>query len=475
MQINLTDNTRYYVNTSSSEVYDYKYKRSSYYYQNGDTKKYIKDSIYSALKRLPFNPIHTDNLDGVNFINKKENGDNLVLEIVNKNGEVYLQTENMVGEFHFKAGKSLISINIGLRFDKSDDNRFFEYLLNYAGAIYPHKVSFGTNNSTKKKSNDISKILLSNLFTHSISKAFVMGLPTIYQEINETDYNLRGKIDINKMISQELPFKGKSPYVRNERLVVSSIAIMLLKAIDKIQNKVATNFPNLSHIKSAIKQLNIPSVINTQIIKEAMNHKVLNHPSFNEYRNTLYLANLILKGFNTPKIDDINGVFYGYLVDISKIWENFLVKFIQQNIGDEWTILVEPELRLFQKEKAPLFLNRPKNVMLPDIVILHENEKRIMVFDAKFKSSQYFSREDYYKTATYITYYKNKGFEVVLSGQIYPDKQLSEINKNIGFLDSDIDFRFFGINLCKEVIPYKILDRKKECKFINILQDIVGD
>lgn len=441
-QIKLTDNTRYYL--------EYKDVIKEY------GKKYLKDDDFKILEKLP-NPLTTSNLEGVEVISQKnsDENENLIFKIVTKNGEKYLQTGNMIGEFYYKQTESTIhTITIGLRFDKDGSTNILEYLLNYANAIYPNRVDFSTKDQdNKKKSNNIVKILLSNLFTHSLSKAFVMGLPTEYRDILENDYNVRGRIDLNRLISQELPFKGKTPSVRHERVIVNSIAIVLLKAINIIQNQVDVDFPNLSKVKSTLKQSNISNIISVNHIREALSHRVLQHPSFYEYKNTMYLATLILKGFKTPKIAEMRGLYYGYLVDISKIWENYLVKLIGQHINAPWEVESEPELKLF--ETRPDFLNSYANVMRPDIVVKNEAQKKIMVFDAKFKQSQYFNREDYYKTASYVSYYQNHGWTVILSGQIYPDTNLEKINENIGFLDSKVDFRFFGIDLTSiDVLDY---------------------
>ncbi len=453
MKIKLRDNRRYYLN------------------QFDDGKRYIiTEKEFKILSSLP-NPLTTNNLDGVEFIEQYQDRENetLILKKVTKNGETYLQTGNMIGEFFFKETTSKVhQISIGLRFEEGSSNNLLEYLLNYANAIYPDKVEFGTKAEKKSKSNSIVKILLSNMFSHSLSKAHVMGLPTMYQEIYEKDYNIRGRIDINRFISQELPFKGKTPYIRNERLIIESIGAILLKAIDIIQYSVNNTFPNLSQIKGSIRQSRVGNSINNRVIKEALNHSILKHPSFYEYRNTLYLANLIIKGFKAPKPTEMKGVFYGYLVDISKIWENFLIKLLEKNISSEWEIFPEPPLKLF-KNKPNIF--ELTNIMFPDIVLINETKKKVMVFDAKFKSSQWFNREDFYKTATYITHYQKQGYKVVLGGQIYPDTNSDKINENIGFLDSDSDFRFFGIDLKK-------INNSKDLKslgneFIKIINDIV--
>ncbi len=448
MEIKLKDNRRYYLNLSEDD----------------NTRHIISKKAFKILEKLP-NPLTTSNLEGVEFIEQKQDREfeTLILKRVTKNGETYLQTGNMVGEFYFKVTEKIMhKISIGLRFENGDSNDLLEYLLNYANALYPDKVDFGTIDEKKSTTNSIIKILLSNMFTHSISKAHIMGLPTMYQEIYEKDYNIRGRIDINRLISEELPFKGKTPYVKNEHVVVQSIGAVLLKAIDIIQANVNNTLPNLSQIKGSIRQAGVSRTINNNIIKEALNHKILNHPSFYEYKNTLYLASLIIKGFKKQNPADMHSIFYGYLVDISKIWENFLIKLLERNISDKWKILPEPPLKLFK--------NRPDNsnfanIMYPDIVLLNEEEKKVMVFDAKFKSSTWFNREDFYKTATYISYYQNQGYGVVLSGQIYPDKDNKKINENLGFLGSDADFRLFGIKVDEIKVSVK------ENNFISLIKE----
>lgn len=435
MNISLTDNTRYFLESDDNS-----------------SDKTLPEDIFDLLNNLP-NPLTTNNLDGVEYIEKKPNQRNinnetLVFKIVKKNNTTYLQTGNMVGEFFYKQNIGhLHKITIKLRFDKSEDNtnnHLLEYLLNYADAIYPDKVQLGIQNNNNSNSNSIIELLLSNLFSHSLLKASVMGLPSIYQEKHENNYNMRGRIDTHRLISQELPFKGKTPSISNERSVIKSIGSVLLRAIEIIQNNKKNSFSFLSPIKSNIQQSGINNIINKNILNDALSHKVLNHPSFSEYRNTLYLANLIIKGFKSPKPSSINGLFYGFLVDISKIWENFLVKLIKQNISDDWEIYTEPQLTLFIDQPNAFGF---ANVMYPDIIIKHIKEQKIMVFDAKFKSSLWFNREDFYKTATYVSYYQNNNYNVVLCGQIYPDNKLDKINSNIGFLGSDVDFRFFGINM----------------------------
>jgi 5-methylcytosine-specific restriction endonuclease McrBC regulatory subunit McrC len=430
----------------------------------------------SILEKLPANPLTTKDLESVEFLKNTEDreSETFILKIETINGKKVLQTGNMIGEFYFKTYKTkdkiavLHKISIGLRFDKDSSNDLLEYLLNYTNALYPNEIKFGNSNKKPKtRSNSIVELLLSNLFVYSISKANVMGLPKVYVEMEEKDYSVRGRINLQHLISQEIPFKGKTPYIRNVRVVVTSIGSVLLKTITIVLSKIKS-FSTLIEIRNDLLLENITSHLSVKILHEALNHQVLKHPAFLEYKNTLYLASLILKGFKKPEPDQVEGLFYGYLVDTSKLWENFIVRLLEQHISDEWKIMQEPKLKLFKNRPDNIF--GLSNYMLPDIVMINEDKKQIMIFDAKFKNSKWFNREDFYKTTTYISYYQNhnNNYKVITSGQIYPDKNLNDINQNLGFLDSDTDFRLFGIDIVNEVI-----NKNSKIQFIDIIKEII--
>ena len=453
MLINLVDNRRYYLENEVNKDNENIFKISSLH--------------FNILKNLP-NPLTTDSLDGVEFLEQKnDESETLVLKIVTNNNETYIQTGNMIGNFYFKAHQKIHQINIGLRFDDNDNNTILEYLINYANTIYPKKIDLNTAQQNNKKSNNITWIILAKMFSNSLSKAYVMGLPTYYESFERSDYNVQGNIDINRLIAKELPFKGITPYLINERVIEKNIGSILLKAINMVEYKVRS-FTILSQIKTTLKQSNIKPIVTDITLQKALNSRVLRNISYSEYNNSLKLALMIIQGFKIPNFKNSNDIFYGYLTNISKIWENYLVKLLAINFSDEWDIEVEPELKLFKYKPN---LHKLKNVMYPDIVLKHKRDKKVIIFDAKFKNSQWFNREDFYKTATYISFYQNQEdkYRVVLSGQIYPDKDADRINKNLGFLNSGIDFRILGIDLMNEMIE------KKESDFINEIQKVTNE
>jgi len=445
--INLVDNRRYFIDGCES-------------------KKYTQPKLtFDKLVKFTNSVSNKLNNKNFEFLNTPKD-ESFILKVGYEGYNQYIQTGNMIGQFYFKeTEKRLCEVNIGLRFDSENSSDILEFLLDYSDSLYTKSIDLNSESKNNSNSNKVVETILIKMFSNSISRAIIMGLPTVYQEELENSYNFRGRVDINQLLAKETPFKGRVPHIKNEKVVVRSISSVILKAIDMIYFKTINNckakhknkkqqkenqnelskISSLLQIKNHIKQSIKPIVINKQVINDALHHKILNHPSFYEYKNTLKLASWILEGFQEPRIDHLKGESFGYLCDVSKLWENFLVKLIEQNISDEWNVEVEPELKLFGKQ--PGFKNSYSNKMLPDIILKNEAKKEVMVFDAKFKSSTWFNRDDFYKTVSYISYYQKNGYEVVLSGQIYPDIGLAEINNNIGLFDTKTDFRFFGINL----------------------------
>jgi len=446
-----------------------------------DNSRYVIDGDISGFKKIKIeyfkklvkylksinNILTTKDSQYIQILNQhrgQEDKDNFILryyqEKVDGKYVDCIQTGNFIGKLYLLDGKQPLEVDIGIRFEKEGATGVLEFLLDYTHSLYAKSIDFNYKKNTKK-TNDIVKMLLSKLFLQSLSKAFVMGLPKVYKKIYDTNYSPKGKIDLVNLIAKELPFKGKTPHIKNEKVVVESIAILLLKSIDillhdvysiskgkkeeKLSKPYQKEISALSKIKSEIKQSINQKYLDKSTIRKALTHQVLKHPIYSEYKKTLFYANLILNGFKEPNISDTTGQVYGYVTDVSVLWENFLVKLLEQNIDDKWEVKAEPKLKLFKE--IPSFKNNYNNSMFPDIVLKHKTEKKVMVFDAKFKRTQRFNREDFYKTATYISYYQSRGYEIVLCGQIYPDIELEQINKNLYYFESEIDFRFFGLKL----------------------------
>ena len=54
---------------------------------------------------------------------------------------------------------------------------------------------------------DISKYIIYYMFVQNLEKAFLLGLPKGYKSIDHHEMKLKGKIDINRFIKYDIPFK----------------------------------------------------------------------------------------------------------------------------------------------------------------------------------------------------------------------------------------------------------------------------
>ncbi|GAB6044734.1 hypothetical protein JCM11957_03320 [Caminibacter profundus] len=263
---------------------------------NENSKHDLDNKKFKKLKKLleEFHGVLTlNNLQGVEYYpqSKTDKDNENILTLKYENGKEYIYTHNMVGEIYYK---DELKISIGLRFE--NEYSVLEYLLDVADSFYLNESILNYNpKSTIKKTNTLSEFILFKMFINSLKQAVIFGFPFSYSTYQEKDYNIKGSIDIKKLYSQEIPFKGKTPYIKNERIIVTSIALVLLNVINYIILNKNYKDPTLSKIKNDLMQYNLNIPLNKRIIQKALNHNILNNPLYSEYKQTLYLAKLILE------------------------------------------------------------------------------------------------------------------------------------------------------------------------------------
>jgi 5-methylcytosine-specific restriction endonuclease McrBC regulatory subunit McrC len=111
---------------------------------------------------------------------------------------------------------------------------------------------------------------------------------------------------------------------------------------------------------------------------------------------------------------------FGFVIDVSKLFELYLIKLLRLHFSNEWEVIHEDPLPVYNH----LFYSRN---MFPDIVMKKDN--KVMVFDAKYKRMKFrgtkdgiwdLDRNDFFQIHTYISYYKNDGYDVIAGGLLYP-------------------------------------------------------
>ena len=141
---------------------------------------------------------------------------------------------------------------------------------------------------------------------------------------------------------------------------------------------------------------------------------------FAHFRQTLEYAEIILKDLDLKSQKEAKHETYGYLFDISQLFEIYLEKLLAQGLND-WKVYSQEKIKLYQER----FYGRN---IYPDIVL--KNNEKVIVLDAKFKkmtmNSQDLDRSDFYQIHTYMQYY---GENLLFGGLIYP---LSVCHEGVG-------------------------------------------
>ena len=432
---------------------------------------YFKYSAQSDIK---------DNLN-ITFKDYKKNKNNLVIDknrdkrdddIVislqsykNNDGQLYnVAVGNFVGKFIYNN----VEINIKSRFS----DIFLTRMLNFANDIFLDDVSVLGKES--KKDLDYSKFIIYYMFIQKLEKAFLLGLPKSYVNVNHHEMKVKGKIDINRFIKYDIPFKGKISSTSREQKEIQEIIDVLYKAITIIEkNKFDTK--NISHIKTHLKQHKSSRYVSNQTISKALKSKALQNPIFAPYKKVLEYAKLIIDANNLEEKKDGNKETFGFLVNVAELFEIYLVKLLRLKIPD-WEVIHEEQLDVYQNN----FFRRN---MYPDIVMKKGN--KVMVFDAKYKRMKFgernnygagdLDRNDFFQINTYMTYYdKQDDLEVIAGGLLYPmegDFIQNKSHSDNWFGDGKTRFIVDGIDLSKGDLTMKDI-LKSEYNFIERIRNL---
>ena len=381
------------------------------------------------------------NSNNILVFDDKKDDDNIILSIQQINNYHNIEVGNYIGKFKFNE----IDIDIKSRF--SDE--FLTRMLNFANDVYLNDVSIFNAKEQKSKDIDYSKFVIYHLFIQRLEKAFLLGLPKSYQSIKNHDTKLRGRIDINRFIKHDIPFKGKISSISREQKEIQEIIDVLYKAVKIIEkNKFSTK--SISHIKAHLKQQKSNNFVSKVTINKAMQSKALQNPIFTPYKKVLEYAKLIIDSNNIEEKKDANKQTYGFLINVAQLFEIYITKLLQKEFAD-WDIS-SPKIELY---KDNFFARK----IIPDIVMQKDN--KLLVFDTKYKKMLLrgtkdaiwdLDRSDFFQINTYMSYYQNSGYKVTAGGLLYPMEEIYDENKclsNTWLGNYDTKFVVDGIDLSK--------------------------
>ena len=406
--------------------------------------------LFKIKKKISIKESNTNNYNIKVFSNrqKKTDEEKLVFEITeNENKEKVIKTGLYIGFLNINGIK--LYINSGY------NDTFLKRMLNIS-----NNISFDTGSTSSADVNNVSNnSLLENLvkylFLVSFKSAYEFGLPKVMSKKQAKGLNTKGKIDFKNYVKEDIVKGTTFSYSYGSFIYVQEIIDILYNVFLKINKDFFVN--TLDNGKQYIFQLkelysgrkDINNLFSSKNIK-----KVLLNPLYSRYKKVLNYAKMILS--NTTFLPDNSSGenISGILVDISELWEDYLVNIIKTHM---------PNFNVFPQDTIDVakgtFYERTN---YPDIVA--ESDDNLFIIDAKYKKMSFkgtdVDRADLHQIYSYgFNYYIRKKDKFSFCALAYPT-----INDN-----NDIE-TFASINSDKEtnkkigVLYYQVKEKLEEIK-----------
>lgn len=380
----------------------------------------IKQFANKKIKYLKENNLFI--LSKNSFKDDIENSD--IIELDEVNNKIY--SNNIMGFIGYNGTQ----IKITSRFTPNSDK---DYFLHYMLQKVFYSNIFNWEYTTER---DYSFDFLIYMFTHFFQKAIRQGIFKSYQNREYNDANVRGVIDINRHIKNNIPFNGKIAYNTREYSHDNNITQLIRHTIEYINTK-SRGILNINEdIKSGVFQIieatkRYDKNKRQNIINK--NLKKLNHPYFYEYEPLRKICIQILRHEELKYGREENKI-YGILFDGAYLWEEYI-----------YTILKDLDfLHPRNKEKTDgINLLNKKWIVYPDFY----NYNKQIVLDTKYKmlnkDNDKIDGSDKHQIISYVyTLGAKKG------GFVYPSENKEFSFDNIGILN-----REYNKNILEDYSP----------------------
>lgn len=324
------------------------------------------------------------------------------LQIVN--GIHKIQTGNIMGF----VGKADTQLHISSRFGTEKDDFFLYYMLCQVNSINVFDLPYSQGHITALD-------LLMLLFPYYLSNALQQGLYKEYRTFYHNDSNVRGVIDINRHIQQNVPFQGNVAYrerVKSDDNALTQLIRHTIEYISKHPIGMALLHCN-ADVRSQVLQIIEATPTYSQkdrikIISDNLRPKV--HPYYSEYRPLQQLCLQILHHEDISMGKNSEHT-YGILFDGAWLWEEYLSTLLSKE-G-----FTHPQNKS-QKGSISLFTDN-SGKRYPDFY--HAESK--IVLDAKYKCLERATkvsdveRNDIHQVISYMHVLSSN-----IGGLLYPSK-----------------------------------------------------
>lgn len=253
------------------------------------------------------------------------------------------------------------------------------------------------------------------LFPHFLKKALAQGLFKKYKHYEYNDANLRGPIDVNRHIRQNIPFRGTVAYSTREHSYDNEVTQLIRHTIEYIRAKEQGSaiLNNDVEMKTCVAQ--IVTATQSYNVRDrskviGLNLRPVRHPYYSAYTALQKICLQILR-HESIKYGQEKDKVYGVLFDGAWLWEEYLDTFMK-DCGFHHPKNKEHKggFRMFADEKEDEIISKNSRRLYPDFW------KDGFILDAKYKHlNNGVGREDLYQVVTYMYCTESK-----VGGYLFP-------------------------------------------------------
>lgn len=239
-------------------------------------------------------------------------------------------------------------------------------------------------------------------------------------------------------------------------MTITPIVDVLYEALKQsVKDGIGKVIPNAKSYEMYLKGLSSGKKPTRMMIRSIDKERALNNSLYSEFRRPLRLAKVILSQNDLNNSKGDNTLSMGSkLVDVSFLWELYLVHLMREKLGGEWEIDTQSEIKMYENT----FFSKSN---YPDFVLENKSSGDIYVPDAKFKTMNFekldVDNHDLQQLHSYSCYFRIKyGGRFKGAGLLYPTKKKdSEKNPTIsplfGLSEEKAEAMRFGVFALEDI------------------------
>lgn len=318
-------------------------------------------------------------------------GDGCIVSLKDEN----LSSGNIMGF----VGVNDTQLDIRSRFAKHDEADYFlHYMLQKVFAVSLFDIKHTLSREP------VFDFLL-YLFPHFLKRALSQGLFKKYRKFVHNDANVKGVIDVNRHIRENVPFRGSVSYTTRAHSFDNEVTQLVRHTVEYIREK-EQGTAILScdqETRECVTQIVMATPSYSRRSREYVvncNLKPLRHPFYSAYTALQRLCLQILR-HESIKFGREKDKVYGVLFDGAWLWEEYLGVVLR---GSGFAHPKNRErsggFRMFKKAGDDAFVDNNYRRLYPDFY----NDEQNFVVDAKYKrfGEKNAGREDLYQLVTYM-------------------------------------------------------------------------